>query len=526
MVQEVEAAGTEISTSTPMSAPSGQILAKWYHTCNPDGHIERLCLLVNNQYPGPTIHASWGDILKVTVVTQMQDNGTSLHFHGLRQLGSNAMDGTNGITECPLAPGESKTYTFQATQHGSSWYHSHYSAQYGDGVMGAIVIDGPATANYDIDFGSFIVNEWYYQTAFQINFIVNARLQLLPTGDLPASGPPASDNILINGTNKNTQGSGKYGKTIMEQGKRYRLRIINTAVDNALRVSLDGHPFEVVSADFVPIKPFVTDTLLLNIGQRYDVVITANQTIGNYWFRATVDEACRAFNHGKGLSIFSYAGANSSDPTTTGPTFSSCNDEVVVPWWPMTVPSSSFSSQAQDLAVDVQQPGVGTNGASVVAWNINMTAQDVSWETPVLSYVYNHTTKYPVTENLLSIPNEDTWVYWIIQETASSAVPIPHPIHLHGHDFYVLGTGQGQWNSSSPMNFETSPRRDSAILPGGGYLVIAFLADNPGAWLMHCHIAWHISEGLGVTFLESASTIPPAAAGAECTNNKGKPDEQ
>lgn len=55
------------------------------------------------------------------------------------------MDGTNGITECPIAPGASKTYTFLLTQFGTSWYHSHYSAQYGDGVLGAIVIAGPAT---------------------------------------------------------------------------------------------------------------------------------------------------------------------------------------------------------------------------------------------------------------------------------------------------------------------------------------------------------------------------------------------
>jgi len=46
------------------------------------------------------------------------------------------------------------------------------------------------------------------------------------------------------------------------------------------------------------------------------------------------------------------------------------------------------------------------------------------------------------------------------------------------------------------------PRRDTAVLPGDGYLVIAFMADNPGAWLLHCHIAWHASEGMGMQFLE------------------------
>ena len=46
------------------------------------------------------------------------------------------------------------------------------------------------------------------------------------------------------------------------------------------------------------------------------------------------------------------------------------------------------------------------------------------------------------------------------------------------------------------------------MLPASGWLVIGFLTDNPGAWLMHCHIAWHVGEGLAVQFLESKSKIP------------------
>jgi FtsP/CotA-like multicopper oxidase with cupredoxin domain len=68
----------------------------------------------------------------------LQHNGTSIHWHGLRQLNSNTQDGTNGVTECALAPGDIKTYQFQATEYGTSWYHSHFSHQYGDGVVGLI----------------------------------------------------------------------------------------------------------------------------------------------------------------------------------------------------------------------------------------------------------------------------------------------------------------------------------------------------------------------------------------------------
>lgn len=66
------------------------------------------------------------------------------------------------ISVGPLAPGHSTTYTFQATQFGTSWYHSYASAQYGDGLFGPIVIAGPSSANYDIDMGLRTLSDWYY----------------------------------------------------------------------------------------------------------------------------------------------------------------------------------------------------------------------------------------------------------------------------------------------------------------------------------------------------------------------------
>jgi FtsP/CotA-like multicopper oxidase with cupredoxin domain len=84
-------------------------------TCAPDG-IKRNCMLINGQYPGPTIFANWGDMIQVTLTNKLQNNGTGLHWHGIRQLNTNSQDGAPGLTECPLAPGDSKTYKFQATQ--------------------------------------------------------------------------------------------------------------------------------------------------------------------------------------------------------------------------------------------------------------------------------------------------------------------------------------------------------------------------------------------------------------------------
>ncbi|GAM85422.1 hypothetical protein ANO11243_034290 [Dothideomycetidae sp. 11243] len=473
-------------------------------TLAPDGY-SRMVLAVNGQYPGPTIYADWGDILQITVVNQMADNGTSMHWHGLRQFQSNPMDGVPGVSECPIAPGQSKTYTFQCTQFGTSWYHSHFAGQYGDGVVGPIVINGPATANYDVDLGPLPVTDWYYTPVQEVGY----RNEHTP------GAPPAAENGLVNGSMTSSHG-GQYSKTTIECGKKYRIRLINMSVDNHFMVSLDGHPFTVIASDFVPIVPYTTDWLFLGIGQRYDVIITANQTIDNYWFRAEVQRGCGINkNNGNIRSIFSYDTAPATNPTSNATTYTSrCTDETqLVPFWDTYVnpdPLTTANSQFLDTAINI---GVQTDGSRLVNWGINASAMHVHWDTPLLSYVYEGNTSYPASENLIQLPVANQWYYWVIQEVAGTPVTfnVPHPIHLHGHDFFILGTGTGFFNVSTDaagLKYSNPPRRDTAMLPAGGWLVIAFETDNPGAWIMHCHISWHASEGLAVNFLESADQIP------------------
>jgi FtsP/CotA-like multicopper oxidase with cupredoxin domain len=309
-----------------------------------------------------------------------------------------------------------------------AWYHSHFSAQYGDGIVGGIQINGPASSNYDIDLGTYTVNDWYYKGSEQIDSIADQNLQ-------QGSGPPPGDNILVNGTNKNAAGGGQYGNVKLTPGKKHRLRIINVSTDNSIRVSLDGHPFTVITSDFVPIKAYTTNWVLLGIGQRYDVVIDANSTSGNYWFRAEVANDCASINNWYGRSIFTYTGATVVDPTSqpisAAPAV--CKDESpLVPWWNSTVPSTDFDNQVRDLEVDISVEQVAGNGQNIVVWGINLTAIDIDWEKPTLQYVIDKNTTYPAVYNLIELPTSDIWTYWIIQETEGTLVPIPHPIHLHG----------------------------------------------------------------------------------------------
>lgn len=101
-------------------------------------------------------------------------------------------------------------------------------------------------------------------------------------------------------------------------------------------------------------------------------------------------------------------------------------------------------------------------------------------------------TDFSISTNVIKLPTANVWTYWVI--TQGGGVPfdvqIPHPIHLHGHDFYVLGAGSSAWTDADRegLNYDSPIRRDVAMLPTNGWLALAFLTNNPGAWLFHCHI--------------------------------------
>lgn len=250
--------GFSVDTDMDVKWPNtGKIVTYNFEITNttlaPDG-FSREMLVINGQYPGPAITANWGDTLVINVKNSLTNNGTGIHWHGIRQLNSNPMDGTNGITECPIAPGQTKTYTWHATQYGTSWYHSHYSVQYADGIVGPIIINGPATSNYDIDLGALPMTDWFHTPMFTVNALA-----------LHAGGPPTADNVLVNGSMTSIAG-GQYATTTLTPGKKHLVRFINTGINNFLHVSLDNHPFTVISADFVPIVPYTTTSLVIAVG--------------------------------------------------------------------------------------------------------------------------------------------------------------------------------------------------------------------------------------------------------------------
>ena len=121
----------------------------------------------NATFPGPWLEACWGDYVEITIENRLQYNGTTIHYHGVRMLNAFEYDGVNAVSQCAIAPGDSFTYKFRVTQYGTSWYHSHYSLQYADGLFGPLTFHGPHSDNFDVALDPYLFGDWSHNSAFE-----------------------------------------------------------------------------------------------------------------------------------------------------------------------------------------------------------------------------------------------------------------------------------------------------------------------------------------------------------------------
>ena len=259
---------------------------------------------------------------------------------------------------------------------------------------------------------------------------------------------------------------------------------------------IDNHEMEIMAMDLVPIVPFNETILSIAIGQRYDVVFEATESTGNYWMRAIPQSACSDNSMADNIKgIVRYDSTSTDDPTTSEYSYTdSCKDMDSS----LLVPYLSLNASVGNLEDD-EGVTVGKNTDNMFRWKMNSESFVVEWDDPTLLKVYNDNDTFTTQEHVVTIGTANEWTYFVIETTLA----VPHPIHLHGHDFYVLAQGSGTWADADNVTTLTNPpRRDVAMLPSSGYLVIGFPADNPGIWLMHCHIGWHTSEGFALQIAE------------------------
>ncbi len=251
---------------------------------------------LQRHHPGSCYHRRSGVTTSSSYVTNnMASNGTAIHWHGVRQLNSveyGWRPGGHAVRD--TAQRDADLQVQGVTQYGTSWYHSHFSLQYAEGLFGPIIFNGPATSDYHEDLGVLFLQDWSHTPAFSVWSTTEK-----------AGALHSLNNLLINGTNTfnctgesdpNCVGDGKKYQTVFETGKKYLIRLVNVAVEGHFQFSIDGHKLKVIANDFVPIVPYDTDSVIVSIGQRYDVIVEANASPGDYWMRGGWVTACNVPN--------------------------------------------------------------------------------------------------------------------------------------------------------------------------------------------------------------------------------------
>ncbi|KII86082.1 hypothetical protein PLICRDRAFT_115284 [Plicaturopsis crispa FD-325 SS-3] len=453
---------------------------------SPDG-FSRSSVLAGGTFPGPVISGFKGDSFHIKVTDELVDKSmvtdTSVHWHGISQNGTNFEDGTSSVTQCPITPGNSFTYNFTVPdQAGTFWYHSHLSTQYCDGLRGALILydrHDPHAHLYDIDNESTIITlaDWYHDPA-------------------PSQGfAPAPNSTLINGLGRWPGGPESELAVIeVEHGKRYRFRLIGMSCHSSFNFTVDGHSMLAIEADGVNTGPVPTDQVTVFTGQRYSVILEANQTIDNYWIRAIPNRGNANITNGLNSAILRYKGAPQVDPAERNFTsVAALNETSLHPLTALAAPGS---------------PSIG--GADVVL-NLDMGFLDATNQFTINGAVFVPPTT-PVLLQILSGAKNATDLL-----PSGSVFPLPrnkvieismpgknlhgspHPFHLHGHDFSVVRSA-----GSTAYNYANPVRRDTVNLGSdlNDNVTIRFTTDNPGPWFFHCHVDWHLETGLAIVFAE------------------------
>ncbi|KAH0582274.1 laccase, multicopper oxidase, benzenediol:oxygen oxidorectuctase [Termitomyces sp. 'cryptogamus'] len=457
---------------------------------SPDGFTRPAVLAgsstLDASHPGVLVTAKKGDRMKMNVINLLRDatmfTGTSIHWHGLFQKGSSWADGPAGVNQCPITPNNSFLYDFDVgDQAGTYWYHSHLGTQYCDGLRGAIVIYDPKDPFrhlYDVDDETTVITlaDWYH---IRSTSVTNKAM---------------FDTTLINGLGRNHNGKAtKLAVVNVVYGKRYRFRIVSVSCDPNFIFSIDAHNMTIIEVDGVNHMPLTVDSLQIFSGQRYSVVVAALQPINNYWIRALPNLGYTTFERGINSAIFRYSGAAIEDPTTTNSSLH--NPLVETKLHPLDTSGAPGGSGPADISLCLHITHINgrfaINGASFEPPSLPVLLQ-------IMSGVRSAQSLLPIG-NVYTLPRNKT-IELIMPGGSSGA---PHPFHLHGHNFDVVrSAGSAEYNYHNPV------RRD-VVSTGfaGDNVTIRFTTNNPGPWFLHCHIDWHLDNGLAIVFAEDVDTI-------------------
>lgn len=258
----------------------------------------------------------------------------------------------------------------------------------------------------------------------------------------------------------------------------------------------------VIEVDGNNVQPLEVDSLEILAGQRYSVVVEANQDVDNYWIRALPNTGGQNFSDLTNLAVLHYAGAANANPTYD-PTANipvSIIPLVETDLHPLTyspAPGNPFPGGA-DINIDLDVTFDRTQGNFLVN-QVAFVPPSVPVLLQILSGTKNASDLVPAG-SIYGLQRNKSVELTI----PAGAVGGPHPVHLHGHSFSVVRSA-----GSSSYNFETAVIRDVVSIGNtGDNVTIRFFTDNAGPWFFHCHIDFHLNAGFAAVFAEDVPDVP------------------
>ncbi|KAK5634915.1 hypothetical protein RRF57_010627 [Xylaria bambusicola] len=496
---------------------------KWI---SPDG-FGRPVVAVNNQWPPPTIDMCKGDRLVLQVTNNLGNETTSIHFHGLYQIGENQMDGPAMTTQCPIPPGSVFTYNFtsQAGQQvGTYWWHSHVHGQIADGLRGPLIVHDPSPP-FKVTGGELVmtVADWYHtQSPYLIEYYQSAE------NAADGGAEPIPDTGLLN--------DGQNVSVKVAPGKTYLLHVINTGNFVGTYLKIAGHNLTIVEVDGVYTEPYTVDLLYMTVAQRYGVLLTTHASSSeNFLIQAAVDIGELLTRCPLLLNVSKKAVSNRSHLSPFLDMFDEVPDGYDPSFYGYLVYDSSKSLPAQVPLPDSPAHFDDINLVTSPAYTVDQVATynhvDLQLVLNMNFSIINNQTRATIND-VTGIPQLVPTLYTALSAGSNAWNPLVygvnsvpfvikhgqvveiiinnfdtggHPWHLHGTTFQVIarnGEGEGYYDGGNLTAPHPNPlRRDTVLINAGAFVALRFKANNPGVHLMHCHIEWHVEAGLTATLI-------------------------
>lgn len=411
----------------------------------------------NGTVPGTEIRIRQGDRLRVLAQNGL-DDPTTIHWHGVRT--PNVMDGVPFLTQDPILPGQEFLYEFDVLDAGTFWYHPHHrsSEQVGRGLYGSLIVEEANPIRVDRDV-TWMLDDWRMTKNGQISDDFDSRQDAVHGGRV-------GNAVTING---------KVPESIeIRAGERVRLRLVNAA--NARIFGLDFGDLSpmIIAMDGQPVTPHAPESGVIVLGpaMRVDLVIDMTGKPGD-----TVSVADVFY---KDLEYRLVDLTYGSEPLRS-----------TVPDWPIELTQNPLAEP--DLAAATRHQIVFNGGMmGQMMMGAGMGNMMEQMREGNMWFINGKAEKAPIKEPLLTLPLGSSHIFEMENKTRWA-----HPIHFHGHSFRVIA------RNGQPTKY--NEWQDTVMMAPEERVDIAFVADNPGDWMFHCHILEHQAAGMmGVVRVSSA----------------------